>query len=217
MKNDSQLQRDLFEEMRWDPQLRDCEIGVAVRDGVVTLSGAVSTYAKKLAAERATERVSGVRAVADDLVVNFAGSLRRTDTEIAHAAVNALAWNTEVPDEKVTIKVDNGWITLEGSVPWRFHADAAERAVRYLMGVKGVTNMLLVVPSVSAIDVRVKIEQALKRSADIDSKRISVEALDGKVTLKGTVRSWTERRDAESAAWAAPGVKQVEDNILVSA
>ena len=216
MKSDSQLQRDIFDEMRWDPQVGRAELGIAVKDGVVTLSGTVGTYSQKLAGERAAERVSGVKAVADDVQVHLQGSGKRTDTEIAHAAVNAFTWDTEVPNDKIIVKVDNGWITLDGSVPYRFQSDAAERAVRFLIGVKGVTNLIHVSPPVSTFEVKTKIEEAFKRSASIDSKQISVESLNGKITLKGTVRSWAERRDAERAAWSAPGVKEVEDRILVS-
>jgi osmotically-inducible protein OsmY len=217
MKSDEQLQRDLFEEMRWDPQVQDAEIGVAVKDGVITLSGSVNTYAQKLAVERLTERVGGVLAVADDLEVRPPGWTRRTDAEIAHAAVSTLAWDTEVPDETITVSVDRGWITLSGSVPWKFQSDCAERSVRFLSGVIGVNNKIEVAPVASASEVRAKIEQALRRSAELDAKRITVEASEGKVTLTGTVRSWSERRDAERAAWSAPGVKHVEDCILVSA
>jgi osmotically-inducible protein OsmY len=216
MKSDSQLQRDLIDEMHWDPQLSKSEIGIAVRDGVVTLSGTVHSFAQKLAAERAAERVSGVKAIADDLIVQLDGFGKRSDTDIAHAAVNALKWDSEVPEEDITIKVDNGWITLDGRVPWRFQSDAAERAVRYLIGVKGVTNMIRVQPSVSTASVKSRIEDALKRSAQLDAQRISVQAADGKITLNGTVRSWAERRDAERAAWAAPGVTQVEDRLVIA-
>lgn len=216
MKSDSQLQRDVTEELHWDPQVGRTEVGIAVRDGVVTLTGTVNTYAQKLAAERAAERVSGVKAIADDLAVKLPGFGKRSDTEIAHAAVNALTWDTEVPEEKITVKVDNGWITLDGLVPYRYQSEAAERAVRYLIGVKGVTNLMKVEPAPSVSEVKTKIEDAFKRSAEIDSGHVTVEASDGKVTLKGTVRSWTERRDAERAAWSAPGVKQVDDRIVVS-
>lgn len=216
MKSDSQLQRDVTDELHWDPQTSRTELGVAVKDSVITLTGTVDSYSQKLAAERAAERVNGVKAVAEELEVRLPGSVKRTDTEIAHAAVNALMWDTEVPDDQVKVKVENGWISLEGSVTFRFQSEAAERAVRYLMGVKGVTNLVRVTPPVSTMSVKTKIEDAFRRSADVDSKRISVEAIDGKVTLKGTVRSWTERRDAERAAWSAPGVKQVEDNLLVT-
>ncbi len=216
MKSDEQLQHDLFEEMRWDPQVQDAEIGVAVKEGVITLTGSVNSYAQKLAVVRLTERVGGVLAVADDLKVRPPGATRRTDAEIVHAAVKTLVWDTEVPDDMVSVAVDNGWITLTGSVPWKFQSECAERSVRFLTGVRGVTNQIVVTPVVSASEVRAKIEQALRRSAELDAKRITVEATGGKVTLTGTVRSWSERRDAERAAWAAPGVRQVEDCILVS-
>lgn len=216
MKTDNKLHSDVIDELAWDPQLRDAEIGVAVKSGVVTLSGSVKSYAQKLAAHAAAERVSGVKALADDLMVRPLTS-KPTDTEIAHAAVNALYWDTEVPNDRITVKVEDGWVTLEGMVPWRYQCESSERAVRYLGGVKGVSNHIKVQPAVSTAEVKNKIENALKRSAELDAKRISVEAADGKVTLKGTVRSWAERRDAERAAWSAPGVRQVEDMIVVGA
>ena len=217
MKSDSQLQRDVVDELRWDPQTSNTELGVAVKDGVVTLSGTVRSYGQKLAAEHAAERVAGVRAIAEDLIVKLDGFGTRTDTDIAHSVVNALRWDSRVPGEKITAKVENGWITLNGTTEWKFQSEAAERAVRYLLGVRGVSNLIQVRSAASSVTVKSKIEAALKRSAELDAKRISVEAMGSKVTLRGTVRSWTERRDAENAAWAAPGVTQVEDLIAVSA
>lgn len=214
-KTDSQLQHDVVEELRWDPQTSKAEIGVAVKDGVVTVSGTVDTYAQKLAVERAATRVSGVRAMASDVVVKILGFVTRTDTDIAHAAVNALRWDSRVPDDRIRVKVADGWITLEGEATWKFQADAAERAVRFLSGVKGISNHVAVRSGASEKAVKAKIEAALKRSAELDAKRIEVEALDGKVTLKGTVRSWAERTDAENAVWAAPGVTQVDDLLTV--
>lgn len=215
MKTDSQVQRDVVEELRWDPQTSNAELGVAVKDGVATLSGAVRSYAQKLAAERAAERVAGVRAIAEDLIVKLDGLGARTDTDIAHSVVNALRWDSRVPDDKLTARVENGWITLGGTVEWKFQSEAAERAVRYLLGVRGVSNLIQVRSSVSPSAVQTRIEAALKRNAELDAKRISVESKDGRVTLRGSVRSWTERRDAENAAWAAPGVTQVVDMITV--
>jgi osmotically-inducible protein OsmY len=215
MKSDSQIQRDVIEELRWDPQTSKTELGVAVKDGVVTLSGTVSSYSQKLAAEHAAERVSGVRAIAEDLSVKFGGLAARSDTDIAHAVVNALRWDTRVPEDKVTAKVENGWITLMGEVPWKFQSEAAERSVRYLSGVKGVTNLMRVTASASTTDVKSRIEAALKRNAELEARHLTVEARDGKVTLRGTVHSWRERREAENAAWAAPGVKEVDDRLLV--
>jgi osmotically-inducible protein OsmY len=215
MKTDSQLHKDIVDEMRWDPRVKVAEIAVSAKDGVITLTGVVDTYAQKYAAERVVERVSGVRAIADDLQVKIQHSLLRSDTDIAHAAVNALRWDTEVPDEKIAVKVENGWVTLKGEAEWNFQKAAAERDIRYLAGVKGVSNLIVVKPKVSAYEVKSKIEAALKRNAELDAKHITVEALGGKVTLTGSVRSWTERSDAERAAWAAPGVVEVDDRLAI--
>lgn len=217
MKTDLQLQRDVVDELRFEPRVNDAEIAVSAKGGVATLAGAVSSYAQKRAAQRAAERVSGVHAVADDLAVKLPGDLTRTDTEIAHAAVTTMSWDAEVPADRIKVRVENGFITLDGTTEWNFQKTAAERAVRYLSGVRGVYNAIVVSPKVSATDVKAKVESALKRSAELDAQRITVEAADGTVTLKGRVRSWIERQDAERAAWAAPGVKMVHDQLLVSA
>jgi osmotically-inducible protein OsmY len=217
MKTDLQLHKDVLEELRWDPRVNEAEIAVSAKDGVVTLSGSVETFAQKYATERIVERVSGVRAVADDLHVRPTDLFRRTDTDIAHSVVNALAWDIEVPADKITAKVESGWITLKGEVDWNFQKLAAERAVRYLGGVKGISNLIEVKPRVTPVAIKSKIEAALKRNAELDAKEIDVEAVDGKVTLTGHVRSWAERADAEHAAWAAPGVRAVEDRIRVTA
>lgn len=217
MKTDLDLQRDVIAELEWEPALSGQEIGVAVKDGVVTLSGTVSNYAKKFKAERAAERVHGIKAVALDLNVKIPTSSMRTDTEIAHAALNALKWDVEVPDDKITLRVEDGRVLLEGEVDWQYQRAAAERAVRNLAGVKSVGNLISVKPKhVSPFDVSAKIKEAFKRSAEVDSSKVNVESLDGKVILKGFVRSWAERRDAENAAWSAPGVTQVEDRLAVS-
>ena len=216
MKTDMQLRKDMQDELKWEPSIREAEIGVAVKDGVVTLSGRVDSFAEKYAAQRAAERVSGVRAIADDLEVKLPGSYQRTDTEIAHAALNAMRWDIQVPDDKIKVKVSDGWVTLEGTVEWRYQKDAAERSVRYLTGVRGVSNLILLKPkSVSTFEVSSKIKDAIRRSAEADAEHITVEANDGHVTLRGKVRSWAERRDAELAAWAAPGVIDVEDKIAI--
>ena len=216
MKSNSELQQDVIDELRWDPSTRDCEIGVAARDGVVTLSGEVSSYAQKLAAEAAAERVAGVRALAEDLKVKLPSMLERSDTDLAHACLNALKWDVDVPDDRLQLKVENGWVTLEGTVGTHFQRQAAERAVRYLTGVKGIINHAAVKPAgVSTTEVGRKIKAALHRSAELDASRIQVETHDGRVTLKGTVRSWAERTDAERAAWSAPGVTAIDDQIVV--
>lgn len=217
MRTDLQLVSDVTEELKWEPSVKEKEIGVSVREGVVTLSGNVDTFATKFAAERAVERVSGVRAVADELKVKLPNANERTDTELALATVHAFKWDVEVPDDQIKCKVVNGWLTLEGTVEWYFQKAAAERDVRFLMGVKGVTNLIEVKPKASASDVLTHIEKALKRSAELDAKKVQVEARGGKVTLRGTVRFWAERQEAERAAWATSGVTEVVDKIEIEA
>jgi osmotically-inducible protein OsmY len=217
MRRDNELQRDIHDELKWTPSINDAEIGVAVKDGVVTLTGYVESWAQKYAAERVVERLAGVRAYADDLKVQVPSDFRRTDTEIAHAAADALAWNVELPAGTVKAKVEDGWVWLEGSVEWQFQKDAAARAICYLKGVHGVTNTITVKPKAAAsYEVSRKIKDALRRNAEHDADRITVDAKDGKVTLKGTVRSWAERQDAEHAAWSAPGVREVDDRLVIS-
>ena len=217
MKADSQVQRDVQAELSWEPSIRDAEIGVAAKDGVVTLSGYVDTFAEKYMAERAAERVSGVRAIADDLKVKLPAAFQRSDTEIAHAVVEALRADIQVPDDRIKAKVDGAWVTLEGDVEWQYQKSAAERAVRYLAGVVGVSNLLILKPKrASTLEVSNKIRDALRRNAELDAERIVVEAADGRVTLKGWVRSYAERQDAERAAWAAPGVTSVDDKISIN-
>jgi osmotically-inducible protein OsmY len=216
MYNDTTLQKNVIEELAWEPALTTTEIGVAAKDGVITLSGKVRTYSQKYAAEKAVHRVAGVKAVAEDLEVHLLPEHTRNDTELAHAVLNAFTWNVAVPEDKIQVDVEDGWVTLRGQVQWDFQRRAAEGSIRSLAGVRGVSNLIAVTPHVSVADVKGKIESALKRHAEVDSQRIQVSASDGKVTLRGKVRSWTERDDAERAAWAAPGVRQVEDLLTIS-
>jgi osmotically-inducible protein OsmY len=216
MRTDSQLQENVQDELRWEPGIHEAEVGAAVMGGVVTLAGYVDSYGEKYLAVRAVERLAGVKAVVDNLEVRVPGALRRTDTDIAHAAVRAFEWDSQVPQDAIKLAVRDGWVTIEGEVEWQYQRTAAERTVRFLTGVSGVTNLIRVVPRhASALDVGAKIKEALRRSAEIDSAHVTVETHDGSVTLKGTVRSYAERRDAERAAWGAPGVTKVDDRILV--
>lgn len=217
MKSDQQLSSDVLDQLKWEPSIREAEIATAVKSGVVTLSGHVASYAEKYGAVRAIERLNGVKAVVDELEVKLPSDHQRPDTEIAHTAVSALRWDITVPDDKIKMTVRDGWITLEGEVMWQYQKASAERAIRNLMGVKGVTNLIAVRPrKASVFDVSEKIREALKRSAELDADKITISAHDGAVTLNGTVHSYAERRDAERAAWSAPGVSQVDDRIAVS-
>jgi osmotically-inducible protein OsmY len=217
MKTDTQLHQDVLAELMWDPQVKEKEIGVACKDGVVTLTGSVDSFAEKWAAERAAERVIGVRAVAADLVVTIPSAFSRTDTELAHKAVDALMWDIQIPDYRIRCKVSDGWITLDGDVDWQYQRDAAARDVRNLTGVRGVTNTIRVLPKrVSAYDVTRNIRKALERRADRTAEHINVFTKDGVVTLTGTVSSFGERRAAEGAAWSAPGVAEVRDELAVA-
>ena len=213
---DSELKVHVQSALDWEPSVDVSDIGVSVDESVVTLRGNVASYAEKMAAERVALRVYGVKAVANDLAVHIGNLFHRTDTEIAHAAVAALKWNTVVPNDKITVTVANGWLTLKGAVDWQYQRDAAFRTVRDLTGVQGVTNSVTLKTPVKSIDVRDKIEAAFKRSAEVDARRVNVTALDGKVILSGNVHSWFEREEAERAAWAAPGVTQVEDRLTIT-
>lgn len=213
MKTDVQIQKDVMDELKWQPFLNSSEIGVAVKNGIVTLSGIVDTYAKKLSAEQATKNVLGVKAVAEDIQVGISPSYRRTDAEIAEAVYNALKWHTVVQEDKIKIKVEDGIVKLEGIVDWEYQKTAAKAAIQNLMGVKFVNNLITVNPRTTPFELEKKINAAFQRQASLDANKITVSVIGNKVILRGTVRSFAESEDAEKVAWAAPGVFAVENKL----
>ena len=215
MRSDSDIKRDVELELRWDPDITSDDIGVAVKDGVVTLTGFVRSFSDKYEAERDAKRVSGVLGLANDLEVRLPSSDERADPEIAREAVTAIKSQLPFTYEHITPVVKNGWVTLEGEVEWNHQKDLAETAVRRLKGLKGVTNLVHIKPRVAPSEVKRKIEEALKRQAELEADDITVEANGGEVILRGKVRSWAERKEAERAAWQAPGVTKVDNRITV--
>jgi osmotically-inducible protein OsmY len=216
MKTDTDLQSDVIAELSWEPSIHSEEIGVEVTGGVVTLSGHVGTYSEKLEAARAAMRVFGVKALAVEIEVRLAGMSNRTDTDIARTVENVLQWTTYLTQESVKIKVESGWVTLSGDVNWEYQRKAATDAVRYLMGVKGVTDLIVIKPAVSAPLVKADIESALKRRAQNDSNSISVNVDGNDVILSGSVHSWSDRDLATHTAWGTPGVHSVINNTTVN-
>jgi len=216
IRTDEEIQADVLEELKWDTRVRPNEIGVAVKDGVVTLTGWVDSYMKKMAAEEAAHRVRGVKAVANDIEVRLPGSAERTDADLAKAVLNALKWEANIPAGKLDVTVSQGWVTLKGEVEFGFQKRDAERAVQRLSGVKGVTNLITVKPRLSPTDLKQQIERALVRNAETDARQITVEVQGGKVILRGTVRSYAEKQAAEDTAWSAPGVSEVDNRIMIS-
>ncbi len=216
MKTDVQVQHDVLAELKWEPSINAADIGVEVKDGVVTLAGHVSSFAEKWDAERAAQRVSGVKALAIEMDVRLFGLSKRSDADIARAAENVLQWMSVVPKDSVMVMVENGWITLSGTVNWQFQKQAAAGAVRYLMGVTGVSDQITIGPEVSLSAIKSDIEAALRRRAIADAPEITVKVHGNDVTLTGTVNTWSERDLAWQCAWGAPGVRNVVDDITVN-
>ncbi len=215
MKTDTQLRHDVEAQLDWDPRFDSQGIGVAVKNGVVALSGHVNSYADRWAAQDATQSVAGVKAIANELAVNLGSDATRSDPEIAEAALHALNANVSVPGTGIKVVVHDGWVTLSGEVSFWFQRDAAERAITHLRGVKGLANDITIKPQASVTNIKAKIEDAFRRHASLDAQKIRVETAGGTVTLEGEVNSWQERQHAEAAAWAAPGVSMVMDHLSV--
>ena len=216
MRSDEDIKGDVEQELRWNPDIDPTDIAVSVKDGVVTLTGFVRSYAQKWEAEQTVKRVAGVRAVANDLEVRVPVFNQRPDPEIARDAVSAIRNELPYSADHIRVVVHDGWVTLEGDAEWNYQRERAEAAVRRVRGVRGITDLIQLKPRVEPSDIKRKIEEALRRTAELDASRITVETEGDTVILKGTVRSWAERQEAERAAWAAPGVRRVENQIAIS-
>ncbi len=216
MLTDEEIQRDVLEELKWDMRVHPNEVGVSVKDGIVTLTGWVDSYSKKLAAEAAAHRVHNVKAVVNDIEVRLPGSAERTDLDLAQAVLNALRWDAGIPAGKIDVTVSGGWVTLKGEVEYGFQKIDAEKAIRHVSGIRGITNLIYVKPHVSPVDLKQNIEKELIRNAETDASNIQVEVEGNKVILRGTVRSYAEKKAAEEAAWSAPGVSEVDNRITIA-
>lgn len=216
MKSDSEIERDVKDELYWNPDLDATDIAISVKNGVVELSGFVKSYSDRFEAEAAAKRVAGVVGVANDIEVRLPGMDERPDPDIARDAVAAIKAMLPFSSEHIKVVVKSSWVTLEGQVEWQYQRNTAETSVRRIKGIKGVTNLIKVTPRAEASEIKNKIKEAFKRNAEVDADRLQIEANGGEVILKGTVRSWIEREEAERVAWSAPGVTEVEDRIVVS-
>jgi osmotically-inducible protein OsmY len=216
MKTDTQLQSDVIAELKWQPSIHSSQIGVAVKDGVVTLSGEVSSYTEKMDAERAAQRVTGVKALAVSMSVKLSAFGKRDDADIARSAENVLEWTSADSGSTIQVMVEKGWVTLSGDVDWQYQKLAAAQSIRHLLGVTGVSNQIAIKPKVSLSMVKAEIEAALARRAKADAHKISVEVQGNNVTLTGAVSSWSERDAATSSAWATPGVHSVVDKMTLA-
>jgi len=217
-KSNTQLQTDVLQELKFEPSVDAAGIGVIAKDGIVSLTGSVKSYAEEYSAVRAAERVVGVKAVTDELKVDLPAFHVRNDEDIARAVIHALEWDVWVPRDRIKAKVADGWVTLDGEVDFKYQQNAAENAVRNLTGVRGVTNLIAIKkPAVMPSEVKANIEYALRRAAEVDAEHITVKVVDDKVILKGNVSSWAERGEAERVAWSTPGVTTVEDDLVIAA
>ena len=215
MRTDLELQKDVIEELKWESSIKASDIGVSVSNGVVTLSGYVDSFTKKKAAEKAALRVAGVTAVAEDIVVRLGASDKKSDTEVAQAVLTAIRWNNIIDENKIKVKVESGWVTLEGEVEWSFEKNAIEHSIENLIGVRGVSNLITISTKLKTTDIKQKITAAFHRSATLDANNIIVESVGNTIILRGVVRSYAEKQDALRVAWNAPGVTKVDNKLIV--